>query len=47
MNPGIVCTGVALDRGEVSHGSRGRELVIELIPVCTGVGRLKDNIGGS
>lgn len=27
MKPGMACTGVALDRGEVSQGSRGSELV--------------------
>lgn len=46
MNPGMLCTGVALVSGEVSHGSRGRELATGPTLVCIG-GRLKESTGES
>jgi len=46
MNPGMLCTGVALDRGDVSQGSRGSELFMGPMVVCMGV-RLKESMGES
>lgn len=47
MKLGMLWTGVALDSGEDSQGSRGRELAIGPMLVWTGVGRLKDSMGES
>lgn len=46
MNPGIVCTVVALEMGEVSQGSKGRELAIGPTLAAMG-GLLKDSMGVS
>lgn len=46
MNPGIVCMGVALERGEVNQGSRGIGLATG--PTLGGMGgRLKESMGES
>lgn len=46
MNPGIVCMGVALEMGEVSHGSSGMGLATG--PTLGGIwGRLKDSMAES
>lgn len=46
MNPGILCMGVAVERGDDNQESRGKELLIG--PTLEGMGgRLKDSIGES
>lgn len=46
MNPGMLCMGVALERGDDNHESKGKELVIG--PTFEGMGgRLKESIGES
>lgn len=46
MKPGMLCTGVALEMGDVSHGSSGRELLMGPTLAVMG-GRLKDSMGVS
>lgn len=46
MNPGMLCMGVALERGDDNQESKGKELLIG--PTLEGMGdRLKDSIGES
>jgi hypothetical protein len=47
MKPGMVWTGVALVRGDVSQGSRGRELLMGPMLECMAGGRLKESMGES